>query len=202
MTLTDAAATLVRMVGKRVAFSGQWRAALGVTCSRVGVSVQIKPTDRACPDDTNLYATRSSVRAVFAAGVHFVGFGEFGENGAQPWAAYAVVDDATAQVLAVKAISQPDSAHFANMPTVAAFNGKFGLAWQTIPSGSSTEDNDYFALVGPDGTQLSSVVKLAGSAPKFVGPILAASPTGLVAFLVTPENASANVYSAFDITCQ
>ena len=173
-----------------------------VTGSRVGTSVQLKPADRACPDDTNFYATRSSVRAVFAVGVHFVGFGEFGENGAQPWAGYAVVDDATAQVLAVKAITQSDSALFANMPTVAAFNGKFGLAWDTIANGSSTQSNDYFALVGADGTQLSAVVKLGLSASKFVGPILAASPTGFVAFRVTPENASANVYSGFNITCQ
>lgn len=172
------------------------------TGSRVGTSVQLKPADRACPDDTNFYALRSSVRAVFSSGVHFVGFGEFGENGAQPWAGYAVVDDATAQVLAVKAITQADSAIFANMPTVAAFNGKFGLAWETIANGSSTSDNNYFALVGADGTQLSSVLKLGLSASKFVGPILAASPTGFVAFLVAPANASSNVYSALDITCQ
>jgi len=168
--------------------------------NRVGTSVTLKPSSGNCPNDTNLYAYRSSLHSVFAAGVHFVGFGDFGTNGHQPWAGYAVVDDSTGTARAVTAFPRQDSSLFGETPTVATFGGNFALAWSTSPNGSSTQDNNYFALVSAEGTQLSPVLSLGLSVGKYLAPIVAASPTGFVVFMVVP--ATPTVYTAFNIGCQ
>jgi hypothetical protein len=169
--------------------------------ARVGPSVVLKPADRACPNDTNFYTARSSVHAAYASGAHFVGFGEFGENGDQPWTGYAVIDDASGALRAVHAFPQTNYRIFSGQPTVATFGERFAIAWSIDVNGSSTQTNNYFALIDTDGAQLASVLTLGTGLTKFIGPIVAASPTGFVVFLV-PGTATTNSYAALKITCQ
>lgn len=168
--------------------------------ARVGASAVLKPADRPCPDDTNFYTTRGSVHAAYASGAHFVGFGEFGENGDQPWTGYAVIDDASGAVRAVKAFPQTNYRIFSGQPTVATFDDRFAIAWSIDVPNSSTQTDNYFALVDTDGAQLANVLALGKGLSKFIGPIVAASPTGFVVFLV-PGTDTTKSYTALNITC-
>lgn len=169
--------------------------------ARVGTTTVLKLADRDCPDDTNLYASRASVHAVSANGVHFVGFGSWGTSHLLPWTGYAVLDDQTAEVRAVKALPYINGSGYSDQPTVATFGGKFGIAWPTTLTFANSNPFDSFALIAPDGTQLSPVTKISDSSSKFVTAQLAASTTGFVLFTVLPEDEKSNEYTAFDINC-
>ena len=170
------------------------------TGARVGATTVLKPADRTCPNDTNVYTTRGSVHAAYASGAHFVGFGEFGENGDQPWTGYAVIDDASGAVRAVKAFPQTNYRIFSGQPTVATFDDRFAIAWSIDVTNATTQTDNYFALVDTDGAQLANVLALAKGLSKFIGPIVAASPTGFVVFLV-PATDTTKTYTALKITC-
>jgi len=169
--------------------------------ARVGTTTVLKLPDRDCPDDTNLYASRASVHAVSANGVHFVGFGSWGTDRYLPWTGYALVDDQTAEVRALKALPYISAADYSDQPTVAAFGDRFGIAWSTSLTFANSNQLDSFALIGPDGTQLSPVTKISDSSAKFITGHLAASPSGFVLFTVLPEDEKTSTYTAIDISC-
>jgi hypothetical protein len=166
--------------------------------NRVGTATLLKPDDKSCPDDTNAYAQRATGASAFASGVHFAAFTEFGINTRAPWIGYAVVDDATGRTLAVRALSKNDNGTSFDYPTVATFDGRFGLAWGNDKTGTTGQRNFYFVLIGADGAQLSPILALGTFSGK--GSIaLGTAPTGFVVFTAVSLDTT---YTMANITCR